>query len=227
MELMDSSTVPDLEEGPSSSSSDLDPESPTSPHRLSHDTSGKPEEASHDLELGSSADESSDPLALGSFPLLFKFLKDELVTVSARQPGPSDDRTSSESDLPPLNGLAGPDGKSRFAWRSRRKHDIFSLPSFADLAVPRPPSIAESRTRARTSPSSTILQLRAAQEKLAGAYPKERAALSAAVECERMFLEEGVPKSLRDDVEEARVNAQSGPSSASDVHVFVDQLVSP
>lgn len=223
MELMDSSTVPDLEKGPSSSSSNLDPESPTSPRRLSHGKSGKPEETSHDLELGSSVDEPSDPHSLGSFPLLFRFLQDELATVSARRPGQSYNCTSSDSDSPPSDGPKRPERKGRFARRSRKKHDVFSLPSFSDLAVPRPSPIAESRTRTKSSPSSTLLQLRAAQEKLAEEYPKEKAALSAAVECEGRFLEDGVPKSLRDDLEEARLNAQSGPSSASQVHVFVDQ----
>lgn len=120
----------------------------------------------------------------------------------------------------------------RQAAKAKRAGEIFALPSFSDLAVPHvvPPEKGRGiGGAAAAAGAGVMLQLRSVEAKLALAHPAETAVVRAAVELERSYLQDGVPKTLRDELDARRASAQGqsavGPASEQPVHVFVDQYV--
>jgi hypothetical protein len=182
------------------------------------------------LSPSSSAADSSPNQATPSRPPVSFKLASSLIVHAAPKASP---RPVGFSDSDSDAQAAGSTPKARLVRRSAksksRSGDIFALPSFADLAVPRP-APARTPTKGRSSSAvSVMLQLRSVEDKLVAERPDDAARLRHAIDLEHTYLQDGVPRTLKEELEVRQRAAQKAPAAATasdrPVHVFVDQCV--
>lgn len=174
--------------------------------------------------VAKAASKQETPLRTVSFKLAGSSTAQATPKAPPRLVGFSDSDSDAQVGSTPKARLIRRSVKSK-----SRNGDIFALPSFADLAVPRP-SPGNSPKKARvSSAASLMLQLRSVEDKLVSERPDDALSLRSAIELEGTYLKDGVPKTLKEDLESRQAAAQKAPaaSTGSDrpVHVFVDQCV--